>query len=429
MILNIIITIFLVLLNGFFVAAEFAIVKVRMSQIEMRIRSGSKLAKLSKGLITHLDAYLSATQLGITLASLGLGWIGESLVADIIIQLMHYFNIAIDPATAHSAALPIAFISITFLHIVFGELAPKSLAIQRAEQVTLLVSIPLRIFYVVFKPFIWILNSFANFLIRVTGLHSISESDSLHSPEELRYLIEESNKSGVLDDVEHTLIENVFEFADTPVKQIMVPRGKIAALDISMSANEILNSFMDEGYSRMPIYNDTIDNIIGVIYAKDLINLMYHSKLIIIHDIIRPINSVSEEELISKTLRDMQRNKTHVAVAIDEFGGTAGLVTLEDIIEEIVGEIQDEYDDEKVVVENLNEKEFVVQAATIISDVNDYLPIPLEESDDYESVGGLVINKIGRIPKQNEMIDIGHYICNIIKTNKRFIEEIKLILK
>jgi CBS domain containing-hemolysin-like protein len=429
MIFNIFITVFLVFLNAFFVAAEFALVKVRISQIELRIRIGSKLAKIAKSLVTHLDSYLSATQLGITLTSLGLGWIGESVVTEIIIDIMKILNIEMSPQAAHSWALPLSFLTITFLHIVFGELAPKSLAIQRAEQVTLAISLPLRLFYYIFKPFIWVLNGFANFIIRLAGFQNISEAEQVHSPDELRYLLEESSRSGVIDAVEHKLIENVFEFTETPVKQIMVPRGKIVALDISMDSSEILTSFMDDGYSRMPIYSDTIDNIIGVIYAKDLINLMYHKNLIIIQDIIRPIYFVNEEEKISKTLRDMQRNKTHVAVALDEFGGTAGLVTLEDIIEEIVGEIQDEYDDEKPQIENLNEKEFIVQAATTISDANEFLPISLEESDDYESVGGLIINTIGRIPNQNEVIDLGKYTCSILKTNKRFIEEVKLVVK
>ena len=333
MILNILLTLFLVSLNGFFVAAEFAIVKVRLSQIELRVRTGSKFAKLAKHLILHLDAYLSATQLGITLASLGLGWIGEPIVAVIIIDVMNFFGFTLTEQLAHSIALPVAFAIITVLHIVFGELAPKSLAIQRSEQVALIVALPLRFFYIIFSPFIWILNNLANFFLKLIGFEPVTETEGLHSADELRYLLEESSKSGVIGVSEQKLLDNVFDLPNTPIKHIMVPRGRIFGVDFSMSSNEILEKFINEGYSRMPIYDKTIDNIIGVIYAKDVISILRYPNLIIVKDIIRPAFFVHEEEKINKLLHDMQRNKVHLAIVLDDFGGTAGLVTLEDIIE------------------------------------------------------------------------------------------------
>lgn len=419
---------FFVLLNGFFVAAEFAIVKVRISQLELRIREGSTLARIAKHLVKHLDEYLSATQLGITLASLGLGWIGESVVSEIILDIMVFLGISISPDLAHSIALPVAFATITFLHIIFGELAPKSMAIQRSEQVSLAISLPLRIFYFIFRPFIWTLNTLANRIIKLIGFDPVYQEQELHSPDELRYLLEESTRSGLIDTSEHQLLENVFEFAETPVKQIMVPHNKIIAVDITMDVVSIMDMFIEEGVSRMPVYNDNIDNISGVIYAKDLISMMIHKDLIILKDIIRPPYFVQENEKIDVLLRRLQREKIHLAVVLDEFGGTAGLVTLEDILEEIVGEIQDEYDEEQPFVVSLSENEFSVDAAAAIDDANDYLPVPLPESEDYETVGGLIMHEVGRIPEAHEIIQLDNYECKIMERAQRNIELVKLTL-
>lgn len=424
---NVFLTLLLVGLNGFFVAAEFAIVKVRSSQVELMIRNGSKIAKVTKHLIEHLDSYLSATQLGITLASLGLGWIGESVVSMIIIAIMDSAGIDISAELAHSIALPIAFMTITILHIVFGELAPKSLAIQRSETVSLAISLPLRLFYIVFKPVIVTLNSFANWILKLIGIEAVSEIHAQHSSEELRLLLEEGSRSGAIKGYEHVLLDNVFEFTEIPVKQIMVPRGHIVAMEISTPSNKLPDMFIDVGYSRLPVYEKSIDNIVGVIYAKDIIAMMQHSTIILINDIIRPIYFVQEDEKIYKLLSDMQRKHFHVAVVLDEFGGTAGLITLEDIIEEIVGDIQDEYDEETPIIEQINDTEFIIKASAVINDANDYLPQPLPSSDDYESVAGLIIGEIGRIPEKDEVIDIPNYQCRIIKRSKRNIEIVKLI--
>ena len=426
MILDIALTLFLVLLNGFFVAAEFAIVKVRTSQLELRIRAGSRLAKLTKKIVSQMDAYLSATQLGITLASLGLGWIGESVVAKIIMSLFDTFGVEVEPGLAHNIALPAAFATITFLHIVFGELAPKSLAIQASEKTSLFVAVPMRIFYILFRPFIWVLNSFANLIIRMLGFESVAEEEELHSADELRYLLEESSKSGIIDTEEHKLLDNVFEFRETPVKQIMVPRGKITGVDISLSPEDIMERFIEEGYSRLPVYDKSIDSIKGIIYAKDMIMRICHPNLIHIVDIIRPAYYVQEEDHIYLVLQDMQSMRVHMAVVLDEFGGIAGLLTLEDIIEEIFGEIQDEYDEETPVVKEENSHTFIVDASAPIDDANDFLPYPLPESDDYETVGGLIMDKLGRIPDTDEAIELENYLCKILDRSERTIESVKL---
>lgn len=416
-------------MNAFFVAAEFAIVKVRISQIELKVRSGSRLAKLTKHLIIHLDAYLSATQLGITLSSLGLGWIGEPVVAKVLTDLIYFLGINISEQMIHKVSLPLAFLVITILHIVFGELAPKSLAIQRSEQVSLFVALPLRLFYIIFSPFIWILNGFANLFIKMIGFEPITESHTLHSSDELRYIIEESSKSGSIEPTEHRLIENIFEFKDTPIKQIMVPRGKIVALDANMNINQAIELFKNEGYSRMPVFEQSIDNIIGIVYAKDLIGLFEKKNGDSVKHFMKQAFFVGEDEKISNIMKIMQRDKVHLAIVLDEFGGTAGLVTMEDILEEIVGEIQDEYDEEIPLIEQISETEFQVNAVVPIDDANDILPYPLPADEDYETIGGLVISKVGRIPEINEVIDIGDYLCTVLKRSNRKVELLKLSVK
>ena len=429
MVLKVIFTLFLVFLNGFFVAAEFAIVKVRTSQLELKIRSGSKFASLAKNLAFHLDTSLSATQLGITLASLGLGWIGESVVSKLIIDLMSLLGIEMTTGVVHSIALPAAFVTITIFHIVFGELAPKSIAIQKPEKISLIIALPLKIFYLIFKPFIWFLNTFANLMIRLLGFHPQNVEGEVHSSDELLYLIEESAESGVQGIPDKKILENIFDFSDTPVKQIMVPRGKILAIEINTELDEIIDLIIDNGFSRIPVYEKTIDNIIGILFAKDLIALLNNKDVFVLRNSLREAYYVDENKMINNILRYMQLDKVHLAIVIDEFGGTAGLVTLEDIIEEIVGEIQDEYDEEQPLVTKLNDKQFKILAYASIDDCNDYLPIPLPEDEDYETVGGLVINEVDRIPNSGEEIELENYVCKIINSSERNIESLILTVK
>lgn len=427
MIGDIALTLFFVFLNGFFVAAEFALVKVRTSQIELRAREGNILAGVAKHLLSHLDAYLSACQLGITLASLGLGWIGEDVVGNIVVQILALLGITLSEAVLHNVSFTIAFSLITVLHIVLGEMAPKSLAIRRAEMVTLATAIPMRVFYVVFRPVIVALNGMSNALLRVAGIEPATEHE-VHTPEEIRYLIQESTGQGGLEMSERELIENVFEFTETTAGQIMVPRARIVGLDVTMSVDELLDKVMEEGYSRLPVYSNTVDTIVGIVYAKDLLTLMHHKDLIIIQDIIRPATFVSEDTMLKKLLRDMQREKVHMVVVLDEFGGTAGLITLEDIIEEIVGAIQDEYDDESPDVVKTTTDKFELLASVHIDEANEQLPFPLPESEDYETLGGLINARAGRIPSVHDVVDLDPYVCTILSATPRRVERVRLEL-
>lgn len=425
MILDIFLTIFLVLLNGFFVAAEFSIVKVRASQIELRAQAGNKLAGLALRMINHLDAYLSATQLGITLASLGLGWIGESVVSQIIINLMDAMGFQPDPELAHQIALPVAFAVITVLHIVFGELAPKSLAIQRPESTSIAIALPLRFFYVIFSPFIWALNGLSNAFLRLIGIRPVHGAE-VHSAEELRLLFEQSVVGGVIHDSQQELIENVFRFNERMVKQIMVPRTKMVAISVDAPEDQLLDMVYGEGYSRMPVYQGSIDNIVGVLYVKDLLVLVRRQEPIELAHLIRPAYFVPETKKISSLLKQFQRKHMHMAIVSDEFGGVSGIVTIEDIVEELVGEIQDEYDEETPIVEKVSDFEYKVNTSASISDVNDYLPYPLPKSDDYETVGGLINLIYGAIPDVNETAILDRYEFKVLEKAQRNIESVQL---
>ncbi|GAB2455141.1 membrane protein [Hymenobacter qilianensis] len=425
MALNILLTILLVLANGFFVAAEFAIVKVRASQIDIRAQEGNRFAKVTQGILAHLDAYLSATQLGITLASLGLGWIGEGVVSQIIIAFMELVGFQADPELAHRIALPTSFAVITVLHIVFGELAPKSLAIQRPETVSLFVALPMQFFYFVFRPFIWVLNGLSNFFLKLIGVTPIHGSE-VHTAEELRMLLDQSKQSGEIQDSEHELIENVFQFNDRMVKQIMVPRTKIAAIDINAPQDEVLETVYSEGYSRIPVYEGSIDNIVGILYVKDLLQLIRRNESVELAKIMRPAYFVPETKKINRLLRQFQRKHMHIAIVSDEFGGVSGIVTIEDIIEELVGEIQDEYDNEVPVVEKVSADEYRVNTSTAISDANEYLPYPLPEGDDYETVGGLLNMIYGNIPEVNDVAVVDNYEFRVLKRSRRAVELVQL---
>jgi CBS domain containing-hemolysin-like protein len=425
---KLILALFLVFLNGFFVAAEFAIVKVRASQIEIKAKTGSRVGKMAKNIVHNLDGYLAATQLGITLASLGLGWVGEDVMHTIFKDLFNSLNWDLSEAFIHSASTIVAFSVITIMHIVFGELAPKSLAIQRPVATTLFVSVPLQIFYVVFKPFIWSLNNLAAIILKPFGINTAGGHESLHSNEELQYLLDQGKESGALEDNEHELIKNVFDFNERVVKNIMVPRTKISGIELSTSKDEVVQKIIAEGYSRLPVYDDIIDKIIGVVHAKDILPLLARNEDWSLNDIIRKPYFVPETKKINDLLNELQQKRIQIAIVIDEFGGTAGMVTLEDIVEEIVGEIQDEYDEEKPTVEKISDTEFVINAYATVYDVNEHLPHDLPEDEDFDTIGGLVSHAFGKIPEVGDSEECYGYLFTILKKTEQNIETIKLEL-
>ena len=421
-------TFFLVFLNGFFVAAEFALVKVRASQIEIKAKTGSRVAKIAKHMTQHLDGYLAATQLGITLASLGLGWVGEAVMTDIVSRFFNFIQVDMSSTVATNIGHVLAFAIITVLHIVFGELAPKSLAIQRPIGTTMSIALPLHFFYLLFRPFIWLLNGFANFILKLLGISTIAGHEAHHSSEELQYLLDQGKESGALEINEHELIKNVFDFNERVVKNIMVPRTKISGIELNTSHKEVLDIIIHEGYSRIPVYDETIDKIVGIVHAKDILPLLAENKECILKDIIRIPYFIPETKKINDLLSELQLKRIQIAIVLDEFGGTAGMVTLEDIMEELVGEIQDEYDEEKPIVEVMSKNEFIIDATASIYDVNEFLPHDLPEDGDYDTVAGLVSEIFGKIPDVGETSDYNGYTITILKKADQNVESVKLEL-
>ncbi|MDX1940391.1 MAG: hemolysin family protein [Saprospiraceae bacterium] len=413
MLFDILLTIFLVFLNGFFVAAEFAMVKVRASQLQ--VKGGNSLStRIAQSIVGHLDAYLAATQLGITLASLGLGWIGEGVVSRIIIAIMHGLGLEMDEDLAHQIALPTSFALITVLHIVFGELAPKSLAIRFPTSTTLWVAAPMRFFYVIFRPFIWLLNGFANFILKSIGIQPVPHGE-IHSEEELKLIIAESAEGGAIQSSERELIQNVFDFDDRLVRHVLRPRTQIVAFDADTTLEEATQTALQEGYSRYPVYRDTIDNILGIVMTKDLLTERMANSEKKLEDLLRPVIFVNTGRKIMNLLRQFQRERSQFAVVVNEFGGMVGIVTLEDIIEELVGEIQDEYDQELPIVEKTGDQTFRIFAQNPIDEINEFLPEPFPTQGDYLTLSGLLLTVSDQIPLEGQTIQVGNYELKVAK--------------
>jgi CBS domain containing-hemolysin-like protein len=422
MISGLLLTLLLVLLNGYFVAAEFALVKVRGSQIDLLVQKGSKRAKIAQQLIQNLDSYLSATQLGITLASLGLGAFGEHVMSQIVREFFININVQVNE---HLVTIPLAFTLITFLHITIGEQVPKMFGIKYPLEMILFIGYPMRLFFMVFSPFIWLLNKSSNLILRIIGIKKVGEDD-VHTEEELRLILTESEEGGMIKPSENELIQNVFDFDDRLVKQIMVPQNKISALDVELGRNEMTKRVIDEGYSRLPVYLGDIDNVIGIVHSKDLLKAVIDNKFKTIRDIMRPAHFIPESMHVNNLLRDFQKLHIQMAIVTNEFGATSGVVTMEDIIEELVGEIQDEHDEEHPKVEKKSETEYLVNAHSSISDVNASLPMTLPESPKYETVSGLINFLWGRIPGVNEKKQYGGYEITILQRKKQTVESVKL---
>ncbi len=426
MISDILITLLLVSLNGFFVAAEFAIVKVRASQLEVKVQSGNKVAIIAKHIISRLDGYLAATQLGITLASLGLGWIGEPVVSKIIIKVMASTGVEIVPELAHDIALPVAFVIITVLHIVFGELAPKSIAIQRSQRTVMLIALPLQFFFYLFRPFIWVLNGTANLLLKAIGISNVQGLE-VHSSAELKYLVRQGKESGEIEAEDYDIIKNAFEFSERTAKQVMIPRTHIVAIDVNDFQESVLDSLIEENYSRVPCYAESLDNIVGVVYLKDILVALRKKEPIRISSLMRSVLIVPETKRIAQLLKDFQLKHQQIAVVINEYGGTQGIVTMEDILEELVGEIQDEYDNEIPFVEKRGEKNYIVLASASLDDIIELLPHPLTRNEEYETLAGYLILRFGRIPNINEKIKFDNYEFTILKKNQNSITLAQLV--
>jgi CBS domain containing-hemolysin-like protein len=419
----------LVLLNGFFVAAEFALVSVRKSRIDQLANEGSRAARGVQKALTHLDTYIAATQLGITMASLALGFIGEPALAGLLEPLfsrllpqkMAFF-------TAHGIAVAIAFAIATALHIVLGELAPKSVALQRPDATSLVVTAPLNIFLTLFKPFIFALNGIGNGVVRLMGLSAVSEHGSVHSVEELEILVHTTREAGLLEEQQERMVAGVFEFEDIPVRKLMTPRLDITAVEADASIEELIRVVTESGHSRLPVYDDNLDNIVGIIHVKDVLKgITGERPPDSIRVLMRAPFFIPENKRAGFLLAELRRERMQIAVVRDEFGTVIGVVTIEDLLEEIVGEIHDEYDasEQEMYVEQLDQYTSLVDGRMPIEDFNERMgtDLPLEEAD---TLGGFVFGLVGHQPAVGEMGEWNGMEFRVEETDGRRIQRLRV---
>ncbi len=418
----------LIALTAFFVATEFAIVKIRVSRIDQLIAEGKKGALSAKKVVTHLDEYLSACQLGITITALGLGWLGEPTVEKILHPLFEHFHINV--SLTEILSFGIAFALVTFLHVVVGELAPKTFAIQKAETVTLLFAGAIIWFYRIMYPIIWFLNGSARKLVGLFGLKPASEHELAHSEEELRILLSESYKSGEINKNELKYMNNIFEFDERIAKEIMVPRTEMVSISIDETYANILATIKSENYTRYPVENGDKDNIVGFINVKELLtaDISEEEKRegFEVQHYINPIIRVIETVPIHDLLVKMQKERTHIAILIDEYGGTSGIVTVEDILEEIVGEIRDEFDEDELPdIRKLKEDHYIVDTKLLVEDVNNLLNTSLS-NEDVDTIGGWFMTQNMESQIGSE-IEAEGYVFKVQKKDGHHIQYLEII--
>lgn len=415
----------LILVNAVFVVTEYAIIRVRSAEIDALAVKGNLRAMRAKTVIKNLDRYISATQLGITFVNLLLGWVGE----DVFIHLLEpvFIKLGISGSFSQTLAVIFGLLIITYFTITIGELAPKAFAIRKYLSATLWLSYPLTIFYKIFKPFIWLLNASAALIIRAMGLKPLENDSGIHSQEEIRQVILQGRRAGVIDQTEHQLIEKIFDFNDKTAKEIMIHRGDMVVLNIDDNREKIYQVVTEEGYSRIPVYKDTIDNIIGIIYTKDLISASEHRQLIQLADIIRPAYFVAETKNIGILMREFQKAKVHMGIVVNEYGGVEGLITMEDIIEEITGEIMDEYDVESPDIIKGKNQEYLVNPFIPVKEFNRKFSAKIPESENYNTLGGFLYNVTGHIPELYERIDYSGFTFVIASKQRNTIKKVKVI--
>lgn len=426
-IFNLVLIAILIALTAFFVTSEFAIVKIRSSRIDQLIEEGNTRAVSAKRVISNLDEYLSACQFGITITALGLGWIGESTIERLLSPLFIKLHFA-DSAT-HVLSVGIAFAAITFLHVVVGELAPKTLAIQKAEWITLTVSRPMILFYKVMYPFIWILNGSARLVSSIFGLKPVSENELAHTEEELRIILSESYKSGEINQSEFKYVNKIFDFDNRIAKEIMVPRTEIVSLSKDDTLETFLKLIREEKFTRYPIIDGDKDHIIGLINLKeimtDIVGNEKQTSTGTLEHYIRPIIRVIETIPIHDLLVKMQKDRLHMAILMDEYGGTSGLVTVEDILEEIVGEIRDEFDmDEIPMIRKIRDHHYIIDSKVLVSEVNDLLGVSIND-EDIDTIGGWILTE-NYDAKEGDIIFYESYSFKILEMEEHHIKYIEV---
>ena len=434
------------LLNAFFVAAEFSLVRSRRTRLEAMVRSGDRLARIALRASSNISRVLSASQLGVTLASLGLGWIAEKTLAEIFEGWFSRLPFAIEISLSVTLAGIIAYTVLTYLHVVLGELTPKAAALNHPERFATFLAPPLLLFGWVMSPFIWVLNRSANGILKTFGQSAASMNETVHSPEELRLLVEQAQEGGSLEHSDAKMLGAVFEFSEKNAREVMTPRTEIIAFSADATLSEVLEIVEESGVSRYPVYNETIDDIIGMVLAKDLLKVLIpaaatsgaasgaarehgQSSEFSLRAMMRPVHVIPGSREVEDVLADFKRLKIHMAIVLDEYGGTAGVITMEDLLEEIVGEILDEYDtpeDSDVPVQT-RAGETVVPGGTNIGELNERFGLDVPE-DDATTIGGYVFGVLGRLPQNGDRVIAGGAVFTVREMDGRKIDSLAVDL-
>ncbi len=422
----------LVIINGFFVATEFALVSVRRSRIESLVAEGNHRARNVLSALQDLDGFIAATQLGITIASIGLGWVGEPAMAQLLDPLFEaIFPSSVATATSHTIAFIFAFSIITFLHVVFGELAPKSLALQHAESTAFVVASPVRLFLNLFRPVIFTMNWVGQAFLSLVGVEPAVGHNLIYSEEELRVIVAASKESGELYETEEEIIRRAFVFHDYTADDIMVPRTELVALAGDASLETIAFVIREHKFARYPVYGRDLDDILGLLYVKDLIDLMVNvpdgKADFDIQQLLRPVSTVPASIPIDSLLDLMKSNRTHVVIAIDEYGGTAGMVTLDDIVERVVGDVPDEFERTSDEVHLDTDGSWRVDGLTHLSDIRDLIGLDLE-AEDSSTIGGFVFSALGHRPEVGDRVEVGPYVLEVSDLDGLRISEVRIIV-
>lgn len=406
------VVILLVLVNGMFVAAEFAVVKVRATRIAEMAENGSRLARTAQPVLAQVESYLPVIQLGVTMATLGLGWIGEPALSDLFRRLL--VALAVSDATALSTIPPIvSFVVITVVTIVVGELVPKSIAIRRADTTTLALAFPLRVFFWVFWPIVWVLSGLTKALLKLLHIEPASAADLAHSEDELRMILSASAEGGHIDEVEQTIMRRALTFGDRTVGQVMVPRTEIAALPADMLIRDALEETAETNHTRYPVYEDDLDDTIGYVHVKDL-HRADPSKPV--RSVLRPVGFISETASVELALKRFQTTHTPLAIVVDEHGGTSGMVTLQDVVEELIGEVQDEFDYEAPEIEALEEGRYSVDGGVQLDDLKETIGLDVP-GDGFPTLGGRVFEQLQRRPSVGDEVVLGNFTARVVEVD------------
>ncbi|MGH7459840.1 MAG: hemolysin family protein [Longimicrobiales bacterium] len=427
----------LVGINAYFVAAEFALVAVRRTRIEQRVRGGDKRARRVLDSLDHPDDFISAAQLGITIASIGIGYIAEGTIHALILPYVQWIHFQWGPwpvlgspsVTGHVVATIITLMFVTYLHVVLGEQVPKMIAIQRAEPVALWTAAPTQLFGRVLRPFIRFMSISASSITRLFGVSPMGVHSMPHSPEEIRLLIEQSQEHGEIEAEQEQMIAGVFEFPEIMAREVMTPRRDLKAMDVSSSLNEVLQFLIEEGHSRIPIYEEELDRIVGVLLAKDLLPYLVGSRGegFQLREVMREPYFVPDTKLLGELMTELRAENVHMVIVIDEFGGTEGIVTMEDLLEEIVGEIYDEYDEPEPEFELTESGEILVDGGASIDEINERFDMELS-SEDFDTIGGYIFGALGRAPVQGDTISVnGSGELTVVETMGRRITRVKIL--